>query len=42
MVVFGREVGSPAVLRDGSEAVVACGGVVGTDYTRGIDLFVVV
>jgi hypothetical protein len=42
MVVFGREVGAPAVLCDGRETSVARSCVVGADNARGIDLNVVV
>lgn len=38
MVVFGSEVGSPALLSGGRKARVGCSGVIGADDARGIDL----
>jgi hypothetical protein len=40
MIMFACEVGTPAILGDGSETSVARGCVVGSDDARGIDLYV--
>ena len=39
MVVFGRKVGSPTVLRDGCETGVARGSIIRTDDSRSVDLY---